>query len=443
MDETKKDPQTEEFLNQKSEANSFEANLMKIQEAAADLVRIQEVFKQQGKLSTEQRKLYSQSLENLGISAQKLAKIEGTDDNVRLLLEEPQGDRKKSKDSKKKPENIQFPPFYQLNKKDEDCEEGVVLEEGETNSTLTTTVEPSTTVKPITTSSSPPVTSSSTTTTKKPSITIIQGTNTATVQSNNNDVEEETSVAEAKPVGVAISGVGGVASSKPVGTAVVGPGGLAIARPQATAIAGIKPSDYSSLGLPLPTKLKNLNARDSTSLPSKGKYGLVNIGTDDDQTQFLVGPEFLAEARLSDKGIDSDGEEEFDTEDKVENEDSKTMEGENSRRQSTIEKEKDDVNELDSNKHTESSDNLQFPFGIEYGKHPQFPPAYDNFFAYQSPYFLPPNAYVPVPINNQYLQRGASNAVLRYPSYSGYSQFPGYSNNNGLQVSPFRLFYAQ
>jgi len=211
-----------------------------------------------------------------------------------------------------------------------------------------------------------------------------------------------------------------------------------LARPQATAIAGIKPSDYSSLGLPLPTKLKN--SRDSTSLPSKGKYGLVNIGTDDDQTQFLVGPEFLAEARLADKGIDSDGEEEFDTEDKVENEDSKTMEGENYRRQSTIEKEKDDVNELDSNKQTDSSDNLQFPFGIEYGKHPQFPPAYDNLFAYQSPYFLPPNAYVPVPINNQYLQRRASNPVLRYPTVL--SQYPGYSNN-GLPISPFRVFYAQ
>lgn len=215
-----------------------------------------------------------------------------------------------------------------------------------------------------------------------------------------------------------------------------------IARPQATAIAGIKPSDYSSLGLPLPTKLKNLNARDATSLPSKGKYGLVNIGTDDDQTQFLVGPEFLAEARLANKEIDSDGEEEYDTEDKVEVEDSKTIESENSRRQSTIEKEKDDVNELDSNKQTESSDNLQFPFGIEYGKHPQFPPAYDNFFGYQSPYFLPPNAYVPVPINNQYLQRRASNAVLRYPIALSQYQFPGFSNN-GLPISPYRVFYAQ
>lgn len=35
-------------------------------------------------------------------------------------------------------------------------------------------------------------------------------------------------MAEAKPVGLAIAGVGGVASSKPTGTAVVGPGGLAV-----------------------------------------------------------------------------------------------------------------------------------------------------------------------------------------------------------------------
>lgn len=50
---------------------------------------------------------------------------------------------------------------------------------------------------------------------------------------------DNASVAEAKPVGLAIAGVGGVASSKPVATAVVGPGGLALAKPVATAIAGI------------------------------------------------------------------------------------------------------------------------------------------------------------------------------------------------------------
>jgi len=50
---------------------------------------------------------------------------------------------------------------------------------------------------------------------------------------------DNASVAEAKPVGLAIAGPGGVASSRPVATAVVGPGGLALARPVATAIAGV------------------------------------------------------------------------------------------------------------------------------------------------------------------------------------------------------------
>jgi len=52
---------------------------------------------------------------------------------------------------------------------------------------------------------------------------------------------DEASVAEAKPIGLAVAGIGGVASSKPVATAVVGPGGLAIARPVGTAIAGVSP----------------------------------------------------------------------------------------------------------------------------------------------------------------------------------------------------------
>ncbi|XP_071052610.1 putative uncharacterized protein DDB_G0275317 isoform X2 [Onthophagus taurus] len=52
---------------------------------------------------------------------------------------------------------------------------------------------------------------------------------------------DDASVAEAKPVGLAVAGAGGVAASKPVATAVVGPAGLAIARPVGTAIAGVDP----------------------------------------------------------------------------------------------------------------------------------------------------------------------------------------------------------
>lgn len=60
---------------------------------------------------------------------------------------------------------------------------------------------------------------------------------------------DNASVAEAKPVGLAIAGPGGVASSRPVGTAVVGPGGLALAKPVATAIAGVQGSEQL-IGLP-------------------------------------------------------------------------------------------------------------------------------------------------------------------------------------------------
>lgn len=51
-------------------------------------------------------------------------------------------------------------------------------------------------------------------------------------------LEEEQSIAQAKPSGVAISGKGGVSSSAPVATAVVGEGGLALASPSAISLSG-------------------------------------------------------------------------------------------------------------------------------------------------------------------------------------------------------------
>jgi len=60
------------------------------------------------------------------------------------------------------------------------------------------------------------------------------------------------SVAEVRPVGLSIAGVGGVAAAKPTGTAVVGPGGLAIARPVATAIAGVPPDAVLGSGAQRP-----------------------------------------------------------------------------------------------------------------------------------------------------------------------------------------------
>ena len=94
MDETKndfkRDTDFDPFQNARAEQqqeNTFESNLASIQQAAADLVTIQEIYKEQGKLTSEQRKIYSQSLEKLGVSAQKLANIHGTDDEIKLLLE--------------------------------------------------------------------------------------------------------------------------------------------------------------------------------------------------------------------------------------------------------------------------------------------------------------------------------------------------------------------
>lgn len=51
-------------------------------------------------------------------------------------------------------------------------------------------------------------------------------------------LEDETSIAQANPTGIALSGKGGVSSSAPTATAVVGEGGLAIASPSAISLSG-------------------------------------------------------------------------------------------------------------------------------------------------------------------------------------------------------------
>lgn len=82
---------------------------------------------------------------------------------------------------------------------------------------------------------------------------------------------DNASVAEAKPVGLAIAGTGGVASSKPVATAVVGPGGLALAKPVATAIAGIPGAEalVGVAGNGGKTKNRAAAAAAATAKPSK------------------------------------------------------------------------------------------------------------------------------------------------------------------------------
>lgn len=96
------------------------------------------------------------------------------------------------------------------------------------------------------------------------------------------------SVAEARPVGLSIAGVGGVAASKPTGTAVVGPGGLAIARPIATAIAGVSPEAVLGPGPQesgqQTTESAGMRAAEETyvavgpHMQYGAKYGVVPIG---------------------------------------------------------------------------------------------------------------------------------------------------------------------
>lgn len=92
MDEVKPDLKREDFdalENTKALAKpeiSFEDSLASIQKAAAELVGLQQTFKENGGLSDTQKRKYAENLEKLGISAQKLANVQD-DDDYRLLLE--------------------------------------------------------------------------------------------------------------------------------------------------------------------------------------------------------------------------------------------------------------------------------------------------------------------------------------------------------------------
>ncbi|XP_050073978.1 uncharacterized protein LOC126561715 [Anopheles maculipalpis] len=243
----------------KGSDQSFGDYLLKIQNAAASLVSLQETVKKTGKLSPDQRKVYTDNLEKLGVAAQKLAHIQQADDDqdaIRFLFDlsaltanyetSSASDPQKKKTSSSK--ITSFPGYKgkEENKKKEE-EESV----GEDNSSGDS------------------------------------------VQVDTQ--EKESSIAEAKPVGLAIAGEGGVASSKPVATAVVGDGGLAVARPVATAIAGIKPSELGNLGLPISVNKKVL---------TKGKYGLIAAGDEAAAGGVLVGPDF--EARVAPKEIEAE-----------------------------------------------------------------------------------------------------------------------------------------
>lgn len=92
MDEVKTELKKEDFdalENTKALSKpeiSFEDSLASIQRAAAELVGLQQAFKENGGFSESEKRKYAENLEKLGISAQKLANVQD-DDDYRLLLE--------------------------------------------------------------------------------------------------------------------------------------------------------------------------------------------------------------------------------------------------------------------------------------------------------------------------------------------------------------------
>lgn len=185
------------------------------------------------------------------------------------------------------------------------------------------------------------------------------------------------------------------------------------------------------MGLPLPSKLKDLDR--TGDLPLKGKYGLVSISDANDEERLLVGPNFYAQARLSDKEFYPDSDSDNYQPDDVDDSDERSGE-------------REDFNKNgDGERQVEPTDNYENPFGLALGKYPLFPPAYEGYHNFLiNPYLPPYNLNIPFPILNQYLQRRAYNAPApRYPNY-GQGLGQGLYNTNSPSISPFsRYFYVQ
>ena len=77
--------------NDEETTEGFGNYLENIQQAAASLVQLQENVKKTGRLTSEQKKLYTESLERLGVAAQSLANFQSgeqdKDDRIKLLFE--------------------------------------------------------------------------------------------------------------------------------------------------------------------------------------------------------------------------------------------------------------------------------------------------------------------------------------------------------------------
>lgn len=174
----------------------------------------------------------------------------------------------------------------------------------------------------------------------------------------------------------------------------------------------------------------------------KGKYGLVTLSDDDSEEKVLVGPNYFMEARQSEKDSNSDND--FDSEDDGEDNDREI-----SQRPNTDEDKEDSKDNFDSNgdRQVEPVEAPTSPFGFDYGKQPLFPPAYEGLYNVLPNPYLPPYNFnnIPLPIINQYLQRRAYNAGLRYPAPAQqYPSYYGQSQYSPNVYSPLsRYFFVQ
>lgn len=111
--------------------NSFQENLSNIQKAASELVALQQMVKNSGKLTEADRTTYAENLEKLGVSAQNLAHIQqsGDQDDFRLLFQGPLFQRQQNNLNLEKAEDNDEEEEENIGEEDEKPEGGGWTEE--------------------------------------------------------------------------------------------------------------------------------------------------------------------------------------------------------------------------------------------------------------------------------------------------------------------------
>jgi hypothetical protein len=156
----------------------------------------------------------------------------------------------------------------------------------------------------------------------------------------------------------------------------------------------------------------------------------VTLSDDDREGNILVGPGYFTQGRLSNTAPISSEDDQDDFDDEV------------SRQDTDVEDSKENFDKNNSDRQVEPAENLENPYGVEYGKQPLFPPSYENFYNLLPNPYLPPYSFnLPLPLINQYLQRSAYRRyplqASQYPGIYGQSQY----NANQPSFSPYNRFF--